>query len=63
MKVLLSWLNEFAPLGHDADVLGDVMSDLGLAVEEQIFVGGGLDGVIVAKILAIDAIEGADKIR
>jgi phenylalanyl-tRNA synthetase beta chain len=63
MKVLLSWLNEFAPLGDDADALGDVMSDLGLAVESQTVVGGGLDGVVVAKILAIDAIEGADKIR
>jgi phenylalanyl-tRNA synthetase beta chain len=63
MKVLLSWLNEFAPLGDDADALGDVMSDLGMAVEEQLVVGEGLDGVVVAKILQIDAIEGADKIR
>lgn len=63
MKVLLSWLNEFAPLGDDADALGDVMSDLGMAVEEQTAVGEGLDGVVVAKILEISAIEGADKIR
>jgi phenylalanyl-tRNA synthetase beta chain len=63
MKVLLSWLNEFAPLGDDADALGDTMSDLGMAVEEQTTVGEGLDGVVVAKILQIDPIEGADKIR
>ncbi len=63
MKVLLSWLNEFAPLGDDADALGEIMSDLGMAVESQTTVGEGLDGVVVAKILEISAIEGADKIR
>lgn len=63
MKVLLSWLNEFAPIGTDADALGDVMSDLGMAVEEQRVVGEGLDGVVVARILSIDAIDGADRIR
>ncbi len=63
MKVLLSWLNEFAPLGNDADALGATMSDLGMAVEEQTAIGTGLGGVVVAKILTIDAIEGADRIR
>ncbi len=63
MKVLLSWLNEFAPVGDDADAIGDVLSDLGLAVEEQHVVGAGLDGVVVAKILSIEPIEGADRIR
>ena len=34
MKVLLSWLREFAPFPDDDPVaLGDVMSDLGMAVE------------------------------
>ena len=33
MKVLLSWLQEFAPFpGDDPVALGDVMSDLGWAV-------------------------------
>lgn len=63
MKVLLSWLNEFAPLGDDADAIGAVMSDLGMAVEEQTLVGEGLGGVVVARILEISPIEGADKIR
>ncbi len=63
MKVLLSWLHEFAPLGDDAEALGDIMSDLGMAVEDQRVVGGGLDGVVVAKILEISLIDGADKIR
>ena len=63
MKVLLSWLNEFAPLGDAADAIGATMSDLGMAVEEQHVVGGGLDGVVVARILEISAIDGADRIR
>ena len=63
MKVLLSWLNEFAPLGDDAERLGEVMSDLGMAVEEMTPVGEGLDGVVIARILDIAPIEGADRIR
>ncbi len=63
MKVLLSWLNEFAPLGDDPDAIGAIMSDLGMAVEEQHVVGAGLDGVVVARILEISAIDGADRIR
>ena len=36
MKVLLSWLQEFAPFpGDDPVALGDVMSDLGMAVESS----------------------------
>ncbi len=63
MKVLLSWLNEFAPVGDDADAIGETLSDLGMAVEDQIRVGEGLEGVVVARILQIDPIEGADRIR
>ena len=33
MKVLLSWLREFAPFEGDPVALGDQMSDLGMAVE------------------------------
>jgi len=63
MKVLLSWLREFAPFDGDPEHLGELLSDLGLAVEEMQTVGEGLDGVVVARILDIRAIDGADKIR
>ena len=33
MKVLLSWLREFAPIEGDPVELGEQMSDLGMAVE------------------------------
>lgn len=53
MKVLLSWLREFAPdIDGDPEHLAEVLSDLGLAVEELSHVGRGLDGIVVAEVLA-----------
>lgn len=63
MKVLLSWLREFAPIEGDPDAIGDQLSDLGLAVEEQFTVGSGLGGVVVARVLDVRAHPDADKIR
>ena len=46
MKVLLSWLREYAPdIDGDPAELGEQLSDLGLAVEEMELIGEGLDGV------------------
>lgn len=64
MKVLLSWLQEFAPFPSDDPVaLGDVMSDLGMAVESIERIGEGLDGIVVAKVLELRAHPDADKIQ
>jgi phenylalanyl-tRNA synthetase beta chain len=63
MKVLLSWLRDFAPFEGDPVALGDVMSDLGMAVEEMERLGEGLDGIVVAKVLEARPIEGANKIH
>src|SRR5688572_12712973 len=63
MKVLLSWLRDFAPFEGDPVALGEEMSDLGMAVEELDRIGEGLDGVIVAKVLETRPIEGANKIH
>ena len=64
MKVLLSWLQEFAP-GIDGDPveLGETLSALGLAVEEMTITGGGLDGVVLAKVLDLSPHPDADKIQ
>ena len=52
MKVLLSWLREFAPdIDGDPVELGDTLSALGLAVEEMHAIGQGLDGVVLARVL------------
>ena len=64
MKVLLSWLQEFAPFpSDDAAALGDVMSDLGMAVESIERIGEGLDGIVTAKVLELRKHPDADKIQ
>lgn len=64
MKVLLSWLQEFAPFpSEDPVALGDVMSDLGMAVESIERIGEGLDGIITAKVLGLRKHPDADKIQ
>ena len=64
MKVLLSWLQEFAPFPADDPVaLGDVMSDLGMAVESIERLGEGLDGIVTAKVLDLRKHPDADKIQ
>ncbi|NNN16350.1 MAG: phenylalanine--tRNA ligase subunit beta [Acidimicrobiaceae bacterium] len=76
MKVLLSWLSEFAdferadpslssgaPTEELISKLVDGMNNLGLVVEGVEWVGRDLDDVYVAKVLEVDAIPKADKIR
>jgi phenylalanyl-tRNA synthetase beta chain len=63
MKVLLSWLREFAPFEGDPGALGDAMSDLGMAVESIEHIGAGLDGIVVARVLALHPHPNADKIQ
>ncbi|HEX9682384.1 MAG TPA: phenylalanine--tRNA ligase subunit beta [Acidimicrobiales bacterium] len=64
MKVLRNWLAEFTPLdGIDADELGHLLSDLGLAVEQQVHIGSMLDGIVVAEVLELRAHPRADRIQ
>ncbi|HEX6569751.1 MAG TPA: phenylalanine--tRNA ligase subunit beta [Acidimicrobiales bacterium] len=63
MKVLLSWLRDFAPIEGDPVALGEQMSDLGMAVEELDVLGEGLDGIVVARVLATRPHPDADKIH
>jgi phenylalanyl-tRNA synthetase beta chain len=63
MKVLLSWLRDFAPFEGDPVALGEEMSDLGMAVEDLVRTGEGLDGIVVARVLETRPIEGANKIH
>lgn len=63
MKVLLSWLREFAPIDGSADELSEALSDLGLAVEDMQILGGNFDGVVVARVLALRPHPQADKIQ
>ena len=63
MLVPLSWLRDFTPLPDDVDLLVDTCNALGLVVEGVEFFGAGIADVVVAKVLEVHAIEGADKIR
>ena len=64
MKVLLSWLKEFAP-GIDGDpaALSDVLSALGLTVEEMIVIGSVPDGVVLGRVLELRPHPDADRIQ
>ena len=63
MKVLLSWLREFAPFDGDPVALGNTMSGLGMAVEDLVHVGANLDGIVVARVLELRAHPSADRIQ
>lgn len=64
MKVLLSWLQEFAPdIDGDPIELGEKLSALGLAVEEMTITGQGLEGIVLAKVLELAPHPDADKIQ
>ncbi|MDH4168360.1 MAG: phenylalanine--tRNA ligase subunit beta [Acidimicrobiia bacterium] len=64
MKVLLSWLQEFAPdIGGDVDDLGDTLSALGLAVEDTEVMGEGLEGIVLAEVLDLRPHPNADRIQ
>ncbi len=64
MKVLLSWLREFAPdIDGEPEHLAETLADLGLAVEELSHVGQGLDGIVVAEVLATRPHPDADRIH
>ena len=63
MKVLLSWLREFAPFDGDPVALGNTMSGLGMAVEELVHVGDNLEGIVVARVLEVRPHPDADRIQ
>jgi phenylalanyl-tRNA synthetase beta chain len=62
VKILLSWLNEFADFGSDVDVIGDRLTSLGLAVESVDKVGESVKGVVTAKVLRTEKHPDAAKV-
>ena len=57
MKVLLSWLRDFAPIETDPEELGLVMGDLGMAVEDMDVLGEGLVASAHAADGTVEALE------
>ncbi len=63
MRAPLSWLADFVPIDRDVDELVAALDDLGLIVEGVERVGGGLERIVVSKVLEVGPIAGADRIR
>jgi phenylalanyl-tRNA synthetase beta chain len=63
MKVLLSWLRDFAPIEGDPFELAEQLSDLGMAVEQVALLGQRLEGVVVARVLTTRPHPRADRIQ
>ena len=54
MKISYNWLKDFLDINLDAERVGEILTDLGLEVEgieSYESVKGGLEGVIVGKVL------------
>ena len=63
MRVPLSWLRDFAPFEGDPADLARTFDELGMVVEGIERFGEGLEDVVVAKVLDVERIPKADKIR
>jgi len=68
MKIVHSWLNDLVPVGpstNDADVdaIADVITNLGLHVEDIARVGSSVKGVITAKVLRTERHPDAAKVH
>ena len=62
MRVPLSWLNDLAPFGTDAEATAAALTRLGMQVEEIIRVNDPVAGVIVAKVLQMAKHPNADRV-
>jgi phenylalanyl-tRNA synthetase beta chain len=62
MRVPLSWLREYVDPGLDVDDLAEVMTQGGLVVEAVEYPTGAVRGVRVARVEAVERIEGSDNL-
>ena len=63
MKIVHSWLNELVSAGDDIDAIADVITNLGLNVEDIARVGSSVAGVITAKVLRTERHPDAAKVH
>lgn len=62
MKVVLSWLREFAPTDLDAEELAALITQRGVKVEDVLRPWDGLAGVVVARVLDVADHPDSDKL-
>lgn len=63
MRAVLSWLQEFAPIGDDVDALADALNALGMAVDDVVVTGAPIKGIVVARVLELRPHPQADRIQ
>ncbi len=63
MKLPLSWLNEYVTVKDDPKTLADKLLNIGFEVEEIIYVGKGIENVVVGEIVSIEKHPDADKLQ
>jgi phenylalanyl-tRNA synthetase beta chain len=66
MKISYSWLKEFLNIDLKAEKVGEVLTDLGLEVEgieTYETVKGGLEGIVVGKVLTCEQHSNADRLK
>jgi phenylalanyl-tRNA synthetase beta chain len=63
MRAPLSWLREYAPIEGDVAALAVALSSLGLVVDGVQQIGEGLDGIVVARVLATRPHPAADRVH
>ena len=63
MKIVHSWLNDLTPVGDDVDAVAEIITNLGLAVEDVARVGGSVAGVITARVLRTERHPDAAKVH
>ena len=63
MKFSENWLRELVEIRADRDQLAHALTMAGLEVEELIVLGEGLDGVVVAEIVAAEKHPEADRLQ
>ena len=66
MKISYNWLKQFLKIDLDAELIGEILTDLGLEVEGiETFetVKGGLKGIVVGEVLTCEQHSNADRLK
>ncbi|MFR6640140.1 MAG: YtpR family tRNA-binding protein [Christensenellales bacterium] len=63
MKLPLSWLNEYVKVEDDPKTLADKLLNIGFEVEEIIYVGKGIENVVVGEIESVEKHPDATKLQ
>ncbi len=66
MKISYNWLKQFIKLDWDAEKTGELLTDLGLeieGIERYESIKGGLEGVVIGKVLTCEQHPNADRLK